>query len=498
MNDREQLNNIPDTDISSLYQVFETSVGPSPKRILLLGCNDKEIANHFIKNGYKIYIINVSEQLIRFAKRNKIRNPLSFLIPHLDYKNAFDGIWVYTSFLDLVENRIKEALARCNIALKKNGIIFVSFRYKDINEETIKPYLRVSGFNILEAIITDEWFNVVLTKVGKPTYEYKKSRYERPRIPRDRASMSPKIARPKNDFQYSLVTGPSLPQKESSKDLTLHKFGPYNPNPTDPDYKPPATINYLLTSEQKIIKGHNFVLDFHLFTDEYRSTIEKIVSSSFSTTIKEGAINGIDNNCGISIVLSSPDIPSINDEDKYKWDGTFHTSNLSGIIPDDYQRDEFLITIDVVVDGIRISRIKSNININDNNTGELIFNRSDVKRVFFSYTSKDRAIVYNIVGRIRRAFNNDIDFFLDVLSLRAGAEWEQRLYKEIDDRDTFCLIWSKHACKSEWVDREWRYALEHKGLSSFSPINLDANNKKVPIPDELQSIHFACYPMIFK
>ena len=44
----------------------------------------------------------------------------------------------------------------------------------------------------------------------------------------------------------------------SSKDLTLHKFGPYNPNPTDPDYKPPATINYLLSSEQKDILNHTF------------------------------------------------------------------------------------------------------------------------------------------------------------------------------------------------------------------------------------------------
>ncbi|MBO4666881.1 MAG: toll/interleukin-1 receptor domain-containing protein, partial [Bacilli bacterium] len=382
--------------------------------------------------------------------------------------------------------------------LKKSGVIFISFKYKDINEETIKPYLRVSGFNILDSIITDEWFNVVLKKVAKPTYEVRND--QREIVCRRRMSRrTNKVKQTRSNLEYALITGNCLPTiRRSDRDVGLHKFGPYNPNPSDPDYRPPASINFLLTSEQKIIKDSNFVLDFYLFTDEYKSTIDKMVNASLSTPVKEGVVDGIKNDCNISILLSSPDIPSINDEDTYKWSGTFHTSNLCGYVPKDYDRDSFIVVIDIVVDGVRISRIKSNININDNNPGQLIFNRNDVKRVFFSYSRKDIATVYTIVGRIRRAFNNDIDFFLDVMSLRAGDNWEQRLYKEIDDRDTFCLIWSKHACKSEWVDREWRYALEHKGLSAFSPINLDSNNKKVPIPHELESIHFACYPMIFK
>jgi hypothetical protein len=76
-----------------------------------------------------------------------------------------------------------------------------------------------------------------------------------------------------------------------------------------------------------------------------------------------------------------------------------------------------------------------------------------------------------------------------VLSLRSGANWEAELYRHIRSRDIFYLFWSNAARASEWVAREWQYALEEKGLDFIHPIPL-APPDQVPPPEELRSKHF--------
>jgi hypothetical protein len=83
----------------------------------------------------------------------------------------------------------------------------------------------------------------------------------------------------------------------------------------------------------------------------------------------------------------------------------------------------------------------------------------------------------------------DLDVFLDVVSLRSGERWEDRLQEEILARDVFYLFWSEAAMKSHWVNFEWHFALEARGENFIHPIPLSPP-EIAPPPSELQSKHF--------
>jgi cell division protein FtsZ len=109
-----------------------------------------------------------------------------------------------------------------------------------------------------------------------------------------------------------------------------------------------------------------------------------------------------------------------------------------------------------------------------------------IARAFASYASQDRL---EVLGRVQGMRATGVDVFLDIASLRSGADWKSTLYREIDSSDGFFLFWSKAAAKSEWVDREWRYALEQRGIDFIHPLPLE-DPRMIEPPVELQSKHF--------
>ena len=84
----------------------------------------------------------------------------------------------------------------------------------------------------------------------------------------------------------------------------------------------------------------------------------------------------------------------------------------------------------------------------------------------------------------------DLDVFLDRMSLRPGVDWERELMRQIESRDVMYLFWSEAARQSEWVEREWRYALEKRGLEFIDPFPLE-DVSAVPPPPELARLHFS-------
>ena len=114
--------------------------------------------------------------------------------------------------------------------------------------------------------------------------------------------------------------------------------------------------------------------------------------------------------------------------------------------------------------------------------------REDVTSAFVSYASQDRKRVAMIIQGMRKA-RPDMDIFFDVDSLRSGDNWEKALWKEIDSRDLLYLCWSKFARDSKWVNAEWHYALEHKGIECIEPVPIDPPSD-CPPPQELNQKHF--------
>lgn len=110
------------------------------------------------------------------------------------------------------------------------------------------------------------------------------------------------------------------------------------------------------------------------------------------------------------------------------------------------------------------------------------------KRAFASYATADRDAVLARIQGIQKALP-DLDIFLDVVSLRSGEKWADRLEHEVASRDVFYLFWSASARASEWVEREWRAALKARGIDYIDPVPL-ADPKTVPPPPELAAAHF--------
>jgi hypothetical protein len=111
------------------------------------------------------------------------------------------------------------------------------------------------------------------------------------------------------------------------------------------------------------------------------------------------------------------------------------------------------------------------------------------KRVFLSYSSKDRETVSAIATAYQMA---GVEHFWDRTSLKSGEEWHPRLRREIDRCDLFHLCWSKSAAASEWVEKEATHALSRKRRAKKPEITVQMLDGPpwAKHPDSLDSINF--------
>ena len=78
------------------------------------------------------------------------------------------------------------------------------------------------------------------------------------------------------------------------------------------------------------------------------------------------------------------------------------------------------------------------------------------RHIFASYSRRDTAIVEHF-ERLTAAFGDR--YLRDVHTLRAGEEWWPGLEEMIRQADIFQLFWSSHSMRSDFVRKEWEYAL---------------------------------------
>jgi hypothetical protein len=114
------------------------------------------------------------------------------------------------------------------------------------------------------------------------------------------------------------------------------------------------------------------------------------------------------------------------------------------------------------------------------------------RNVFLSYASKDRDEVLKRAQALRAL---RVKFFQDVLSLEPGDQWQELLFKHIDECDLFLLFWSRAAKESEWVMKEIRHARQRRDrdpnrLPDIHPIVIPP---PVDPPDELADLQIGDY-----
>lgn len=187
-------NNSADFENSTLnanmtdFQDRFLSLLSSGSKIMDFGCGAGRDTKYFVDKGFDVYAVDGSSEMCRLTEMNSGIKPE--LVTFQDYKskpNTFDGIWACASLLHLSEEELPTVFTKLYESLKKNGILYCSFKYGDterhhnerffcdMNENRMKKLLTSFGnsFELIDQHITDDvrpsrnnekWLNVLLRK----------------------------------------------------------------------------------------------------------------------------------------------------------------------------------------------------------------------------------------------------------------------------------------------------------------------------------------------
>ena len=171
-------------DLNDLYDIF-LSYLEKDAYILDAGCGSGRDSKVFINKGYEVVSFDSSVELVKLAsvyigKRVKLMD-----FSQLDETDTYNGIWACASLIHVPENKLSGTMVLLKNALKKNGYMYLSFKYggkdrykdgrhfTDMNQDRINKLInKISDFTIIKTWIapdkrqgkTEKWFNIILKK----------------------------------------------------------------------------------------------------------------------------------------------------------------------------------------------------------------------------------------------------------------------------------------------------------------------------------------------
>lgn len=154
--------------------------------ILDFGCGSGRDTKYFLEQGYNVEAIDGSAVLCKLAGEHTGIQVKNIFFQELSEVDKYDGIWACSSILHLPVEELTEVMRKMMIALKRNGIIYTSFKYgifagerngryfTDMTEKTFAELLsRTDGLEIEEQWTTsdvrpgrgeEKWLNLILRK----------------------------------------------------------------------------------------------------------------------------------------------------------------------------------------------------------------------------------------------------------------------------------------------------------------------------------------------
>ena len=180
---QEFIENTINSDMSAQYSFFEKHL-KTKGTILDIGFGSGRDSLYFISQGYNVYAIDPEEAFVEHGKEIGLKNVFLMKAEDINYANMFDGIWACASLLHVQSNNLNNVFKRCAKALKKNGVMYVSFKYGefegtrndrfylDLTKDELSKYLIGSGMKMQDTKITkdvrpdhnDVWLNAILVK----------------------------------------------------------------------------------------------------------------------------------------------------------------------------------------------------------------------------------------------------------------------------------------------------------------------------------------------
>lgn len=185
--DREETNSKA-TYALSFNEIQERFVQLLPKNGTMMdfGCGSGRDTIYFSKKGLKVTPIDGSRILCDIATRNTGIKVRRMMFQELRDVDKYNGVWAGSSVMHLPYEQLVDVLKKVHRSLKKNGILYISFKYglfegvrngrhfTDMDESKFGKLLaKVHGFEIEEMTVTpdirpdrhkQQWMNVFLRR----------------------------------------------------------------------------------------------------------------------------------------------------------------------------------------------------------------------------------------------------------------------------------------------------------------------------------------------
>lgn len=158
------INNTVTVDFAATQMRFKSRL-KNGASILDFGCGSGRDTKYFLEQGCQVTAIDGSIELCKAATQYTGIPVKHMLFQELNETDTYDGIWACSSILHLPFPELEDVFHRMAVALKKDGIIYTSFKYgtyqgerngryfTDMTEETFSNLLQ----NIKELKIEDQW-----------------------------------------------------------------------------------------------------------------------------------------------------------------------------------------------------------------------------------------------------------------------------------------------------------------------------------------------------
>ena len=134
-NAEDFFNNTVNADMSATYNIFEDNLLEKNGEILDLGCGSGRDAKHFLDSGFSVIALDLSPILAKKASQFIGQEVIVADMKDLNFQDRFIGIWACASLLHLSEDEVLETIERCHKALRKDGVLYASFKYGENSYE---------------------------------------------------------------------------------------------------------------------------------------------------------------------------------------------------------------------------------------------------------------------------------------------------------------------------------------------------------------------------
>ena len=156
--------------------------------ILDAGCGSGRDTLAFLSAGYQVDAFDASEEMCRIASQKTGIPVRKQRFEKLEGEELYDGIWACASLLHVAAADLPDVLVRLYRLLKKQGIMYVSFKlgdgerqkdgryFNDMREEVLCRLLCDAGFTVKETYITQDvredrrdeaWVNLIAEKMSE-------------------------------------------------------------------------------------------------------------------------------------------------------------------------------------------------------------------------------------------------------------------------------------------------------------------------------------------